>query len=262
MEKAIYTPLAGALAQERVLEMIANNMANVNTVAFKGDRVTFTLQEPEPEKRYDSPLPPANYKVGMENLLYLRGNNVFNVGVADLSRDNAQGPAVQTQNPTDLMIEGDGLFKVQTPDGERFTRAGNFTLNRDGVLSTQEGFPVMGEKGDIVVRGQSFQVNDVGEVWQDNKMVDRIQLFRFDDDKALERAGSNLFQYGGKPEGVKLVAMPAVRQGFVEGSNVNAIKNLTDMIIAHRSYEAYQKAVQNFDKMMEKSSNTIGDVRA
>lgn len=262
MEKAIYTPLAGAIAQERVLEMIANNMANVNTVAFKGDRATFTLQTPEPEKRYDSPLPPANFKVQMENLLYLRGNDIFNVGVADMSRDNSQGPAVQTHNPTDLMVEGEGLFKVQTPDGERFTRAGNLTLSRDGVLSTQDGFPIMGEKGDIVVHGPGFQVNDTGEVWQDGHMVDRIQLFRFDDDKALERAGTNLFQYGGKPEGVKRIAMPQVRQGFIEGSNVNAIKNLTDMIVAHRSYEAYQKAVQNYDKMMEKSSNSVGDVRA
>src|SRR4051812_48904407 len=142
MEKAIYTPLAGAIAQERVLEMIANNMANVNTVAFKGDRATFTLQAPEPNKNYESPLPPANYKISMENILYQRGDDIFNVGVADVSRDNSQGPAVQTQNPTDVMIEGEGLFKVQTPDGERFTRAGNFTLTRDGVLSTQEGYPV------------------------------------------------------------------------------------------------------------------------
>jgi flagellar basal-body rod protein FlgG len=261
MEKAIYTPLAGAIAQERVLEMIANNMANVNTVAFKGDRATFTLQEPEPEKRYDSPLPPANYKVAMENLLYQRGDDIFNVGVADVSRDLSQGPAVQTQNPTDVMIEGEGFFKVQTPDGERYTRAGNFTLNRDGILSTSEGFPVMGEKGDILVHGPGFQINDSGEVWQDGHMVDRIQLVKFDDDKALDRAGMNLFQYAGTPEGVKKAAS-SMRQGFIEGSNVNAIKNLTDMIIAHRSYEAYQKAVQNYDKMMDKSSNAIGEVRA
>jgi flagellar basal-body rod protein FlgG len=197
----------------------------------------------------------------MENLLYQRGDDIFNVGVADVSRDLSQGPAVQTQNPTDVMIEGEGFFKVQTPDGERYTRAGNFTLNRDGILSTSEGFPVMGEKGDILVHGPGFQINDSGEVWQDGHMVDRIQLVKFDDDKALDRAGMNLFQYAGTPEGVKKAAS-SMRQGFIEGSNVNAIKNLTDMIIAHRSYEAYQKAVQNYDKMMDKSSNAIGEVRA
>ena len=85
---------------------------------------------------------------------------------------------------------------------------------------------------------------------------------RSGDDAALERTGLNLFHYGGTPEGRRLVANPAVRQGYLEGSNVNAIKNLTDMIIAHRSYEAYQKAVSNYDQIMQKSSNTIGDLRA
>ncbi len=262
MEKAIFTPLAGALAQEKVLEMIANNMANLNTVAFKGDRATFVLQEPEPEKRYESPLPPANFKVGMEQLMYLKGNEIFNVGIAEMFRDTQQGPAVQTLNPTDVMVEGEGLFKVETPDGERYTRAGNFAVSRDGVLATQDGFPIMGDKGDIVVRAGSFQVNDTGEIWQDGKMVDKLQLFRFDDENALERVGGNMFHYGGPPEGVKRIALPSVRQGFIEGSNVNAIKNLTDMIIAHRSYDAYQKAVQSYDKMMDRTNNSIGEVRA
>ncbi len=262
MLNSIYTPLSGAVAQERVLELIANNLANMNTSGFKGDRVSFTLLEPEPEKNYQTPLPPANYKVDLEQLQYRRGDEIAYVGVADVTRDNTQGPAVQTQNPTDLMIEGDGMFAVHTPEGVRYTRNGSMSLNRDGVMMTKEGFPVMGEKGDIVVRSTGFQVNDRGEVWQDGQMVDRIQLFKVDDDSALERAGNNLFHYGGSPEGLKVVQNGNMRQGYIEGSNVNAIKNLTDMIMAHRSYEAYQKTVNNFDQMMQKSSNTIGEVRA
>jgi flagellar basal-body rod protein FlgG len=262
MLKNIYSPLSGALAQERVLEMIANNMANMNTVGFKGDRVTFTMLASEPEKNYKDPLPPANYKVGVEQLMNLRGNEMAYVGVADVARDNSQGPAIQTQNPTDVMIEGEGMLAVHTPDGVRYTRNGSLALSRDGVLSTKDGFPVLGEKGDIVVRSGAFQINESGEVWQDGQMVDRIQLHRFADDSALERVGGNLFFYGGTPEGLKSVAHPQMRQGFLEGSNVNAIKNLTDMIIAHRSYEAYQKAVNDYDQVMQKSSNTIGEIRA
>jgi flagellar basal-body rod protein FlgG len=261
MEKSIYTPLSGALAQERVLDMIANNMANLNTVGFKGDRVTFALLEAEPEKNYSDPLPPANYKVGVEQLMHLKGNDILHVGVADMHRDNSQGPAIQTHNETDVMIEGDGMLAVQTPDGVRYTRNGALQLNRDGVLVTSEGHPVQGEKGDIVLHGRVFDLNERGEIWQDGHMVDRLQLYRFEDDKALERAGLNLFYYGGTPEGRKIVTDSTVRQGWLEGSNVNAIKNLTDMIIAHRSYEAYQKAVSNYDNMMQKSSNTIGEVR-
>jgi flagellar basal-body rod protein FlgF len=160
------------------------------------------------------------------------------------------------------MIEGDGMFAVHTPEGVRYTRNGSFAVSRDGVLASKDGFPVMGEKGDILVRAGEFRVNDSGEVWQDKHLVDRIQLFRFNDDQALERTGNNLFLYGGTPEGLQTVTRPQMRQGYLEGSNVNAIKNLTDMIIAHRSYEAYQKAVNDYDQMMQKSNNTIGEIRA
>jgi flagellar basal-body rod protein FlgG len=262
MEKSIYTPLSGALAQERALELIANNLANLNTVGFKGDRQTFTLLEAEPEKRYTDPLPPANFKVGIEQLQHIKGNEILHVGVADVRRDKTQGPAIQTQNPTDVMIEGDGMLAVMTPDGERYTRNGTLTLSRDGILVSQEGHPVLGEKGNIALHSGPFMINDSGEVWQDKRLVDRIQLFAFDEDQGLERAGLNLFHYGGAPEGKHVIANPQMRQGWVEGSNVNPIKNLTDMIIAHRSYEAYQKAVANYDSMMNKSSNSIGEVRA
>jgi len=262
MNNSIFTPLSGALAQERVLEIIANNLANMNTAAFKGDTVTFKLLEAEPEKRYSEPLPPANFKVNLEDLMPLRGNEMAYVGVADVQRDLTPGPAQQTGNDTDLMIEGDGMFQVMTPEGMRYSRAGNLLLNTNGVLVSQSGHPILGEKGNIVVRGGGFEVNRRGEIYQDGQLVDRIQLVSFANDQQLERVGNNYFHYTGPEEGKKVVENPALMQGYVEGSNVNAIKNLTAMIIAHRSFEAYQKAISNYDKMMEKSSNTIGEVRA
>jgi len=262
MNKSIYTPLSGALAQERVLEIIANNLANMNTAAFKGDSVTFKLLEAEPEKRYVEPLPPANFKVNFEDLMPFRGNEMAYVGVADVHRDTSQGPAKETGNASDLMISGEGLFQVMTPEGMRFTRAGDFLLNPNGVLMTQAGHPVLGEKGNIVVRGPEFEVNRRGEVYQDGELVDRLQLISVSNEKHLERVGNNYFHYNGPEDGIKKVENPSVMQGFVEASNVNAIKNLTAMIIAHRSFEAYQKAVSSYDKMMEKSSNNIGEVRA
>lgn len=262
MLKNIYSPLSGALAQERVMEVIANNLANINTTAFKGDAVTFSLLESEPYKSYKDPLPPANYKVDLDKVMPLRGNDMSYTSIAEVERDLSQGTAIGTQNPFDLMIEGDGYFSVQTPDGPRYTRAGDMTLSPDGALVTKAGHPVMGEKGAIYLRGTEFQVNQRGEIYQDGQLMDRLLVHRFDDEKQLERVGNNYFFYESDPEAVHRVDHPQIQQGYLEGSNVNAIKNLTAMIIAHRSYEAYQKAVSNYDQIMDKSSNTIGSVRA
>ena len=260
MLKNVYAPLSGAIAQERAIESIANNLANVNTVGFKGDSVTFTLQESEPYRNYKSPIPPANYKVGFKDIQYLIGNEQMYSGVASLKRDPVQGPAIETKNPTDLMIEGEGFFEVNTAQGIRFTRAGNMSIAPDGALVTKQGDPYLGEKGVIYVRGQ-FEVNQRGEIIQDGNIVDKLRVFKFSNQDLIERVGQNYVLYDGDEQGIQKVGSPSIRQGFLEGSNVNAIKSLTSMILAHRSYEAYQKAVKNYDSMMEKSSNTIGAVR-
>lgn len=262
MLHGIYTPLSGALAQERVLEIIANNLANVNTTAFKGDNISFKLLDSEPEKNYASPLPPANFKVDLQEYMPFKGNEIAFVGIADIERDVSQGPAIETRNPTDLMIEGEGMFAVQTPDGIRYTRSGDFKISPDGVLMTSSGHPLMGERGDIFVRSSAFEVNHRGEVYQDGELVDRVRIYEFADQRQLERTGDNYFHFGGPDADRTLAANTSVRQGFLEGSNVNAIKSLTAMIIAHRSFEAYQKAISNYDKMLEKGSNSIGEVRA
>lgn len=262
MLKALYTPMSGALAQEKVLEIIANNLANVNTVGFKGDSVTFKLLEPEPEKNYKSPLPPANYKINMDDVYPLKGNDIAYVGIAGINRDGAQGPAIQTDNDTDIMIQGEGMLAVNTTEGLRYTRSGQLSIGVNGALMTPGGHPVMGEKGVISLQAGKFEINRRGEIYQNSQLVDRLQLYTFEDTQSLERSGMNLWHYSGPDEDRATVKDPSVQQGYLEGSNVNAIKNLTSMIIAHRSYEAYQKAVSNFDKMMEISNNQLGTVRA
>lgn len=262
MLQSIYTPLSGANAQEKVLEVIANNLANINTAGFKGDGVSFSVLDSEPNHNYSDPLPPANYKQSLEDVMPFHGNEIQYTGVAEVYRDNLQGPAISTSNPTDLMIEGDGYFAIQTTEGTRYTRAGNLSLSPDGVLMNVNGQPVLGEKGNIVVKGTSFEVNPLGEVYQNGELVDRLMIHSFKNTDQLERIGNNQFFYQGAPGDVSTIEHPTIRQGFLEGSNVNAIKNLTAMIVAHRSFEAYQKAISNYDRMMDKSSNTIGEVRA
>ncbi|MFK7873918.1 MAG: flagellar hook-basal body protein [Oligoflexales bacterium] len=261
MLKTIYTPLSGSVAQEKVMDIIANNLANTSTVGFKQESVTFKQLLPEPYKNYKNPLPPANYKVPFEKIMHLHGNDVDYVGVSGVYRDQTQGPAIETKSDFDLLIDGPGYFQVQTPDGERLTRNGSFTVNDSGVLSDQLGHPVLGEQGLIYLRGKNMEVNHLGEIYQDGQMVDRLKTLEVSDERNLERVGYNLYFHGGEEEGLTKASHMNVRQGYVEGSNVNVMQNLTNMIVAHRSYEAYQKTIQNYDKMMEKSSNSLGEVR-
>lgn len=256
----IYVPVAGALAQERALEAISNNLANVNTVGYKSDNVAFTLLDPEPRKNYPSDVPPANFKEDMKDVYPLRGNEMSYVGVAEMERDFSQGPAMNTKNKYDIMLQGDGFLTVQTTEGERYTRAGNLSMSNDGILTTKNGEPIMGEKGLIYVRSTDFEINQQGEIFQDGQLVDKLKLVSFENNKELEKVGNNLYFFGGDEQSIKTADKLQVQQGFLEGSNVNAIKSMTSMIVAHRSYEAYQKAVSNYDKVMEKSSNVIGQI--
>ena len=258
----IYSPLSGALAHEKVLDIIANNLANMNTVAYKEESVSFKLLAPEPYKNYHDPLPPANFKIDLEQLLPLRGNEVSYVGVSGVARDNSQGSPIKTENPLDIMIKGEGFFAFQTQDGMRYGRNGALTLNHEGALVDKNGYPLQGEKGTIYLHGKDIEINPLGEVYQDGELVDKILVHKVQNPEHLEKVGMNHYYYTGPQEGLTQERYPALDQGYLESSNVNPIKNLTAMILTHRSYEAYQQAIKNFDTLMEKSSNEIGKIQA
>ncbi|MBP6217775.1 MAG: flagellar hook-basal body protein [Oligoflexales bacterium] len=259
----IYTPLSGGLAQEKALEIIANNLANLNTVGFKEEEVTFKLLEPEPEKNYKELLPTDNFDPDTreDRLFNLRGNEVAYVGVSGVSRNETQGSPIVTHNPLDLLLQGEGYLTLNTEEGERYTRNGSLSLNPDGTLVDRQGQGIMGHKGLIHLSPDPVDINPLGEIYQNGRFVDKLLITDFEDKGQLEKIGLNEYFYSGPDEGRMIVKSPHMEQGSLEASNVNAIKNLTNMIVAHRSYEAYQKAIKNFDGMMEKSFNTLGELR-
>lgn len=261
MLKSIYTPLSGAIAQERALEIIANNLANANTNAYKAEKVTFRKLVAEPFKNYAEPLPPANYKVNLEDVSPLKGNEIAYVGIDQVYKDMTKGGEQVTGNPLDIMLDGEGFLTVNTPQGERLTRDGALTINSNGILTTRGGDPILGERGNIVVNSHSFEITVNGEVFENDRYVDKLLVRNVADPSQLEKVGGNLYFYGGPEEGVSDIKFPQVIQGSLERSNVNVVESLANMILAHRSYEAYAKALKNYDSMMEKSSNTIGDIR-
>jgi flagellar basal-body rod protein FlgF len=255
MSGDMYIAAAGALACEKRLQIISNNLANANTVGFKMDEGYFkqidpndpalqTLGSVDPESRAD---------------LFWTNFSVYT--------DHSNGAWKHTGSDFDLALEGDGFFCVQKPDGVHYTRKGDFTLNADGVLVTRNGWPVLGEGGEITVTSNKnpnqyakFAVDEQGNVSVDGRQVDTLRIVNIADLARLTKAGDTLFKppAGGAAE--IRAANCRISQGFIELSNVNAVKMMTEMIEVMRGYESYQKVIQAADEADSKAINQIGTV--
>ena len=153
-------------------------------------------------------------------------------------------------------MSGEGFFAVETPNGERYTRNGNFHLGKEGILLTKEGYPVLGENGPIHVEDDRFYVNQDGMIYnkEDNVLVDRIKVVRFENERFLKKQGSSLWNtndIAGQPHIAEGDERPRFLQGYTETSNVNVVNEMVQMIEVNRAYEANQKSVQTQDSMMD-----------
>jgi flagellar basal-body rod protein FlgF len=254
MSGSIYMAATGALAYEKQLQLLSNNLANVNTAGFKKDRGRFRefgLSEASDNK--DLPLRSGQSEAQeywMEYSTYT---------------DFSAGALRKTGGPFDLALSGHGFFCVQTPDGVMYTRRGDFTVNADEVLVTQEGWPVLGRGGEIQIKlsklsgGQSeFSIAEDGTVTVDGSQVDRLRIVDFTQSHALEKAGQNYYR-ALKPNMLEeLDEDLEVNQGFLELSNVDTIRMMTEMIEVLRGYESYQKIMRSVDDMNAKLINDVG----
>lgn len=250
MIRGLYTAASGMIVEQQRQDVIANNVANVNTAGFKKDVATFKafpemllnrLNDPE----QPAPVPdrrPVIGRVGTGALL------------DEVITQHGTGPLKQTGTPFDLALNGEGYFTIDTPQGERYTRNGSFSLNADNQLVTSEGYAVLGQNGPITIIGENVQVAEDGTVRVDNANVDTLRIVTFADKKALTKLGDSLFT-GGQAQPV---LRPMVIQGYQELSNVNPITEMVNMITAMRSYEANQKAIQTHDQLLDKAVNEVG----
>ena len=198
----------------------------------------------------------------VDRLKLFTGPNVIGTLNAGCRIENSvtsfiQGNLKETGRPTDLAIKGEGFFVVFTDGEERYTRDGSFAIDSEGFLVTKEGFRVLGEKGEIWIGQGDIDVNGNGEVYSEGELVDRLKLVTFEHPEYLVKIGDNLYrarQRAIAKQGIE----GEVLQGFVESSNVNAIKEMVNMIAAFRSYEANQRIITAYDQMMEKAVNEIG----
>ena len=255
MNRSLYIAATGMNAMQDQMDVISNNLSNVSTTGFKGSRAVFqdliyqTLRQPGANSTQETELPSGDQV----------GSGVQQVATERLY---TEGAPQQTNIPTDMEISGNGFFQVQMPDGTTsYTRDGSFQTNSQGQLVTASGYPVQ-PTITIPQNASSITVGTDGVVsvqipGQVNPTtVGTIQLVNFVNPAGLEALGQNLFaetQSSGTPVASTpgLNGLGTIQQGYVEGSSVNVVQELVNMIETQRSYELNSKAVTTSDQMLQ-----------
>jgi flagellar basal-body rod protein FlgF len=258
MIRGLYTSGWGMIALERKMDVIANNMANVDTNAYKKDTVVYQGFHELLTKR-------INDSYFADNRL---GTMVFGSDVGEVHTNFGQGQLTRTGSGLDIAIDdgisgNTGFFVVGADNGNNgydlyFTRDGSFSVSNN-VLVTKEGHVVMGHNGPIALQGSEFTVLEDGTVMQEGIIMGRIQVLEFQDPTVLRKTGSGLYRL--EEDAEPLAFSGSLRQGMVEKSNVNIIKEMMEMITVMRAYETNQRMVQIQDGTLGKAVNEVGAVR-
>ncbi|MBN1613657.1 MAG: flagellar basal-body rod protein FlgF [Deltaproteobacteria bacterium] len=218
------------------LDHVTNNLANAATPGFKAERMTFGLQ-------YED----------VRSALEGKPQDMPAVRV-----DYSQGSHQRTGNSLDVALDGEGFFVVETKEGIAYTRRGSFRMNMEGALVTDAGDAVLDEsERPIKISGNSVQIDSQGQISVDGNPAGKLKIVRFDNHQNLIRNGNGLFMDPGnaepaKPENVNVSA------GYLELSNVNAIKEMVEMIDIQRTFEIYQKVIQSMNDQDKLSINRVG----
>lgn len=252
--RALAIAATGMSAQQLNVEVIANNISNVNTTAFKGARAEFTDLLYQAERAQGIPAQAGESPVPEGAML---GLGVKTAAIRNLHR---QGSLSNTSNQFDLALNGRGWFQVNSPNGETiYTRAGSFNKNGDGQLVTIDGYTI---NPPIVVPANTLDVtiNESGEVFAkvdgqaDPQNIGQLTLANFANDAGLEPIGGNYYRET-VASGAPVVGVPAdpgfgkIHQGYLEASNVDPIKEITNLISAQRAFEMNSKVIQAADDM-------------
>ncbi len=253
------------MAQATRMDTIANNLANVNTTSFKKDQQVFkefvTSNEKPPEV-IQVPKVPAS----IESFYDHQGGDTTYVEASGTFTDHSSGPVKPTGNPLDVAIRGEGFFEVQRPSGIVYTRNGSFSVDSRGVLVTKTGEPVLRlaeptakpEERWIKFQGQGrVEISSAGEVIENGEAIAILAVSQFADKTQLKKMGSSF--YSAQPNATpKTLETVQLESAALEGSNVNIVTEMTDMIQTTRMFESLQKAISAYDGMNDKLVNLVG----
>ncbi len=250
MMKGIFTAASGSLAIERQMANISNNLANIDTDGFKRDFPVFQSVAPKEGNgiRSDTSLPnPLTFTLVSKNVT-----------------DFTQGPLINTGNSMDVALEGPGFFTIQSGNEFRYTRRLSLVITEEGKLLTKNGDKVIGIYGEknrpIENLGEGkLTVGSDGTLSQDGGVVGQLRIVDFQKPYPFEKIGYDQYRLLGQARPLE-VKNTLVHQGMVEKSNVNPIREMTQMISALRGYEAYQKVITSLDDLAGRAVNDLGRV--
>ena len=238
MDNSIYVTLSRQLTLFRDMEATANNIANVNTVGYNAEKLAF--HDYLVEGRLEGKM----------------GNKIAFTRDPISYRDTRNGPLKVSGNPLDMAISGPGYFIVDTPLGQRYTKAGNFMIDAGGTMVTPQGYPVLSQDGGVITFPNdttNVLVNDQGVITADGDEVGQVGVVEFTDEQAMKRLGNNLYSSDAQP----LERQTArVVQGATEQSNVQGVTELVRVVQLQRSVSSTAKFVEVMYDLQRKVSNT------
>ncbi|MFH0925698.1 MAG: flagellar basal-body rod protein FlgF [bacterium] len=248
MINGLWTAASGFLKEEKNLDVIANNLANVNTVGYKADRAVFRVVDNSSDKLRGG---------GINNLN--RNKAINSCALLDLVyTDLSAGPIEKTGNKLDVVINGEGFFAVKGSDEIiKYTRDGRFQINSENKLVTISGEEVQGGGGPINLEGGEVNIDKEGNIYINGNMSAQLTVVSFEKNELLQKIGDNLYLL---PNGAGIEPIPfkgEVAQGYVEGSNVKVIKEMVGMITSLRAFETYQKVIQS--QMVDTTQRLINE---
>ncbi|PZU84400.1 MAG: flagellar basal-body rod protein FlgF [Shinella sp.] len=241
MQSGIYVGISSQIALERRLTTIADNIANMNTAGFRATEVKF------------------------DEVLSKTGNDI-NAKIAFVNQGNdylstRAGEVQQTGNPLDFAVKGDGWFAIDTPAGQVLTRDGRFSMTQNGDLVSTRGYPVLDAGGapiQLNANGGTPSVGADGRITQDDRVVGSIGVFTADLTKGFLRYENSGVIATDAPQPVTDSADIGVMQGFVEGSNVNAVAEMTQLIQVNRAFEGISSLLQSSENTFTSAIKTLG----
>jgi flagellar basal-body rod protein FlgF len=245
MDNTIYVGLSRQMLLQHELDIAANNLANVDTAGFKLESMISG----------SDPTTPAGAKVGstVVPLTFVTADGV--------TRDFSQGPLTQTGAPLDVAIDGKGFFKISTAAGTRYTRDGRFTFDPSGKLTTQAGDPVQGDGGDITLDPKKgpVAISADGRISQSGVSVGKLSVVTFDSLAALSKDGGNLYRNDSNLTENTATAM-TLKQGSLEGSNVQPIAQITRLIEINQAYTAVSNMISSTGSLSNSAIQRLGAI--
>ncbi|MBV9539932.1 MAG: flagellar basal-body rod protein FlgF [Alphaproteobacteria bacterium] len=247
MDNSLLISLSHQIATYRSMDVIANNLANASTPAFQREEPTF--------QEYVAHVPAAEGQAGAtQSLSFVQDAGV----VRDLSEGHLNG----TNAPFDFAIHGKGYFAVQTPQGERYTRNGHFSLDASGQLVTSNGDAVQGDGGAITITPDDGEVHIAqdGTISGKNGQIGRLKVVDFANPRLLKKEGASLYDAAGQAPSTAVGA--SIQAGMLETSNVEPVVEITHMIEVMRAYQATAMLTQSHEDLMRQAIDKLGSLRS